>query len=69
MQCAELDKLRGQAREIHKEMAGRRERAHSLATRKPMAGRKDELQDLLSRKLARTIASIERHVAQHKCQE
>lgn len=69
MECAELKKLREQVRQVQEEMAARRERARSLAAQRPMAGRKDELQDLLSRKLARTVAAIEQHVAGHKCQK
>jgi hypothetical protein len=69
MECAELVKLREQAREIRKEMADRRERARGRAEKNPLAGRKDERQALLERKLGRTVTEIEQHVAQHQCQE
>jgi hypothetical protein len=69
MECAELEKLRGQVREIRKEMTARRERARGRAEQNPQAARDDGYQALLERKLAHTVADIEQHVAQHKCQE
>ena len=69
MECADLEKLRKQVRDIHKEMAGRRERARYMAEQSALAFRKDEFQGLLERKLAHTVADIQQHVARHKCQE
>ena len=69
MECAELEKLRKQVRDIQKEMAGRRERFRYMAEQSALAFRKDEYQGLLERKLAHTVADIEQHVARHKCQE
>ena len=69
MECAELEKLRNQVREIQKEMAGRRERARYMAEQSALAFRKDEYQGLLERKLVHTVCDIEQHVARHKCQE
>jgi phage shock protein A len=69
MECAELAKLRGQVREIRKEMSARRERARYMAEQSDLAFSKDEYRDLLERKLVRTVADIEQHVARHQCQE
>jgi len=69
MQCAELEKLREQVRDIRKEMGARRERARYMAEQSDLVVRKNDFQDLLERKLARAVASIEQHVAQHQCQE
>ena len=69
MECAELEKLRGQVREIQKEMAARRERARSMAEQNPLAFGKDDYRGLLERRLERAAADIEQHVARHKCQE
>ena len=69
MQCAQMDTLREQVREIRKELAGRRERARSKAAKDTHTARPDGYQALLERKLARAVAEIEQHVARHKCQE
>lgn len=69
MECAELEKLRGQVRQIRKEMTARRERARSMAEQRPLAARNDGCQALLERKLGRAVADIEQHVARHQCQE
>lgn len=69
MECAELKKLREQVREIRKEMTTRREHAHARAGKDPLAARSDGYQALLERKLGRTVADLEQHVAQHRCQE
>ena len=69
MECAEVKKLRQQVRDIRKEMSARRERGRYMAEQSALAFRKDEFQDLLERKLVRTVADIEQHVARHQCQE
>ena len=69
MECAELEKLRGQVRAIRKEMTDRRERARSMAGQKAPGVGKDDYRGLLERKLERAAADIEQHVARHKCQE
>ncbi len=69
MECAELEKLREQVRELRLEMGARRERARYMTEQSALAVRKDEMRDLLERKLVRTVAAIEQHVAQHHCQE
>ena len=69
MECAELRKLRQQVRDIRQEMSARRERGRYMAEQSALDVRKDEFQDLLKRKLGRAVGDIERHVAQHQCQE
>jgi len=69
MECAELEKLRGQVRDIRKEMTARREHARAQAEKDPRSGRKDGYQALLERKLGRAVAEIEQHVTRHQCQE
>ena len=69
MQCAELEKLREQARELRKEMTARREHARGKAEKNPLASRNDGYRALLERKLGRVVAEIEQHVARHQCQE
>jgi uncharacterized Zn finger protein len=69
MECAELEKLREQVREIRKEISARRERVRSMSEQRPLAARKDGYQALLERKLGRAVADIEQHVARHQCQE
>jgi hypothetical protein len=69
MQCTDLEKLRGQVREIRKEMTTRREHARARAEKSSLAARPDGYQALLERKLGRAVAEIEQHVARHQCQE
>ena len=69
MECAELKKLREQVRDIRKEVAARREHALERAAQNPLATRNNGYQALLERKVARAVAEIEQHVAQHRCQE
>ncbi len=69
MDCAELEKLREQVRDIRKQMGARREHARFLAEQNPLPDRKDDYQALLERKLAHAVAEIEQHAARHKCQE
>ena len=69
MECAELKKLREQVRDIRKEMAARRGHARERAAQNPRPARNDGYQALLERKVARAVAEIEHHVAQHRCQE
>ena len=69
MDCAELERLREQAREIRKEMAARGEHARAMAGKNPQATRADGYQALLERKLTRAVTEIEQHVARHNCQE
>ena len=69
MECAELEKLRGQVRLIRKEMTDRQERARSMARQKAPGVGKDDYRGLLERKLEHAVADIEQHVARHKCQE
>jgi hypothetical protein len=69
MECAELEKLRGQVRDIRKEMTTRHEHARSRAEKDPLSARKDGYQALLERKLGRAVAEIEQHLARHQCQE
>ncbi len=69
MECAELKKLREQVRDIRKEMTARVEHARDRAAENPLPTRNDGYQALLERKVARAVAEIEQHVAQHGCQE
>ncbi len=69
MECAELEKLRGQVREIRKEMTARREHARARAATDPLSDRKDGYKELLERKLGHAVADIEQHLARHQCQE
>ena len=69
MECAELKKLREQVRDIRKEMAGRRGNARERAAKNPRSSREDGYRALLERKVARAVADLEQHVAQHHCQE
>ena len=69
MECAELKQLRQQVRDIRKEIAERREHSRERAAKNPQPSRDDGHQALLERKVARAVAEIEQHVAQHQCQE
>ena len=69
MECAELKTLRQQVRDIRKEMAERREHSRERSAKHPLPSRDDGYQALLERKVARAVAQIEQHVAQHRCQE
>ena len=69
MECAELEKLREQVRDIRQEMTTRREHTRERAAKHPLPSRDDGYQALLERKLGRAVADIEQHVAQHQCQE
>lgn len=69
MECSELEKLREQVRDIRKEMTARVEHARDRAAKNPLPTRNDGYRALLERKVARAVAEIEQHVAQHHCQD
>ena len=69
MQCAQMDTLREQVREIRNEISARREHARGKAKQDPLTTRADGYQALLERKLTRAVTEIEQHVARHNCQE
>ncbi len=71
MPCAELQRLRDQATSLTHRMNEQRRRAHAKAgdRRSGRVSGKSEMIPFLQRKLLRLADKIERHMAQHRCQE
>jgi hypothetical protein len=71
MACQELVQLRKQARQIKTQMDEHQRKARTKVSH-PRAGRpsgKSEYVPFLQRRLSRLADRIERHIAQHRCQE
>jgi hypothetical protein len=71
MSCDELNRLRAEATTLKERMDEQRRRARAMA-RQSRSGRPSgasELVPFLQRKLQRLAGKIERHVAQHRCQQ
>jgi hypothetical protein len=71
MPCQELSQMRKQASQIKNQMDEQRKKARITASQ-PRQGRpsgKSEYIPYLQRKLSRLADRIERHAAEHRCQE
>ncbi len=71
MACHELVQLRKQATQVKNQMNEQRKKARAKAAH-PRQGRpsgKSEYLPFLQRKLGRLAERIERHIAEHQCQE
>lgn len=75
MECVQLGSLRLQASQFFRELNERRRRAREFAAREsgqhlPAAAyvRPSDFEAFLERRLAKAAASIEVHVAGHRCQ-
>lgn len=70
MPCSALEELREQARKITRELKDRRAVAKSRADqeRNGRPANKNDYDWYLQRRLAKTAAAIEQHLAQHGCQ-
>jgi hypothetical protein len=71
MACHELLHLRKQATQVKNQMDEQRKKARGKAThmRHGRPSGKSEFVPFLQRKLTRLAERIERHIAQHHCQE
>ncbi len=71
MACHELAQLRKQATQVKNQMNEQRKKARAKAThsRDGRPSGKSEYIPFLQRKLSRLAERIERHIAQHRCQE
>ncbi len=70
MACAELDRLRQEAKKINQELTVHRRAARVFAasheSNRDPGGR--DFEWFLERKLHNTSATIEQHIAQHRCE-
>lgn len=68
MPCFQLESVRHQATQVHKQLLDLRQRARSFNPPTPVHGpARSDFEVLLERKLARLARDIEHHIGMHGC--
>jgi hypothetical protein len=71
MSCAEVERLRHQAHQLNKLLTEQRQRARASAAldRGGHEPGRSDYEALLQRKVSALAVRIEKHIAEHKCQD
>jgi len=70
MPCSELEKMRQEAREIHKLLQQKREKAriHALENKNSARNSRSDFEPFLKNKLSSLSGKISQHLTQHQCE-